>query len=86
MGCSLRWKSTSPATLIEDAGSEVKAFAFLMTPEQIAQMDVFEGFPIRYDRKVVQLIDKEGQIFSAQVYLQTPKEDFTFPCDEYLDA
>ena len=86
MGTSRNWGGSSPATVVEDPNSEVKAFAFLMTAEQVTKMDGFEHYPVNYDRKHIQLVDKEGVTFPAQVYVLNPKDEFNHPCDAYLDA
>mmetsp|Transcript_12484 Transcript_12484/g.14296 ORF Transcript_12484/g.14296 Transcript_12484/m.14296 type:complete len:127 (+) Transcript_12484:26-406(+) len=79
MGVSKNWGSTSPATVVQDKESEVKAFAFLMTPEQITMMDKFEHVPTNYQRKTVRLVDKEGNTFDGQLYQKNWSEFFEFP-------
>ncbi len=57
-----------------------------MTPELVAQMDVFEHYPVFYDRIVVQLIDKEGELFEGIAYIMNPTDKYMFPDHRYLNA
>ena len=86
MGSSPAWDNTSPATVIENPESEINAFAFLMTPAQVGQMDAFEYYPIMYIRKEVELVDKSGEKFNGIVYVMNPCDDFTYPSPGYLNA
>ena len=86
MGKSKNWGGSSPSTIIEDPKSEVNAFAFLMTSDQVAQMDVWEHVPTNYVRKAVELIDKDGVTFHGEAYFMVSKDFFKFPCEAYLEA
>lgn len=80
------WEYKSVATVTPDENEEINAFAFLMTPEDIALMDKYEGIPSFYTRVEVELTDRIGEAFRGFVYIMTPKETFEFPSSKYLDV
>ena len=85
-GYSETWDGKSVATVIQDENAQIDAFAFHMTPDQVLMMNKFEGYPNIYYREEVQLVDKLGIYFSAQVYIINSTGIFNYPTHEYLDA
>ena len=86
MNSGPNWGGKSVGTVIESEGHEVRAFAFYMTQTEVDMMDEFEGYPIWYLRKEVDLIDKLDNSFKGQVYQMNPNDFFAFPDERYLKA
>ncbi|CAI2379066.1 unnamed protein product [Moneuplotes crassus] len=86
MGITSLWNNTSPSTIIKAESKDCKAFAYLMSAEEVVQMDKWEGIPLYYTREDILLEDKQGEVFAGQVYLQVPQEEFVYPDEGYLQA
>ena len=79
------WESKSAATVVKDENSKIDAFAFYMTPDHVRMMDVFEGYPSFYERVPVDLMDRNGNHFTGEVYIMNPTGIFTYPSEKYLE-
>mmetsp|Transcript_4307 Transcript_4307/g.3613 ORF Transcript_4307/g.3613 Transcript_4307/m.3613 type:complete len:127 (+) Transcript_4307:24-404(+) len=79
MGVSKNWEGGSAATITPSTKNDMNAFAYLMTSEQVTQMDKFEHVPKNYEREDVELVDKEGEIFQGQAYIMRSKDKFCYP-------
>ena len=55
VGVSRNWGGRSVANIVRSPGSRVEGYAVLLSPEGIAKLDVFEGYPTWYIRTDVEL-------------------------------
>jgi cation transport regulator ChaC len=74
----------SVATIVKDSEGIINSYAFTIKQSQVKHIDVFEAYPIDYDRVVVQCIGKDQQIFDAIVYVMNNINKFVHPSEEYL--
>ncbi|MBS8269800.1 gamma-glutamylcyclotransferase [Halomonas litopenaei] len=75
------------ANVVPAPGDRVEGALFeLLEPEQIRQMDPFEGYPHEYDRHRLQVITEQGPI-EAWVYIAGAERqgDGLRPAREYLE-
>lgn len=75
---------SSVATIVKDPTSWIKSYAFAIEETDISYVDEFEVVPEEYERRQVQVEDKNGWIFDAYVYVMTERHIFKKPTEEYL--
>lgn len=56
---------------------------WLITKEDLEELDKYEGYPYSYDRQRVRVKNEKGEEFEAWVYLRSPKEPGK-PSESYL--
>ena len=78
------WEDKSAATIVKSGEDDINAFAFCMTDDQVAQMDVYEDIPTFYTREDVELVKRDGEVVKGQVYIMNPTGIYNYPSDEYL--
>lgn len=86
MGMSRKWDWSSISTIIKDDDAEIKAYAFYATLDQLSKIDQYESDPVMFERKNIELFDKEGNSFEGYAYKIAHHATFEFPSDEYLDS
>ena len=85
MGLSKKWVG-SVATLIPKEKGQVRGFAYLMTQEEEKRIDMFEAYPVKYDKVEVILHDHNQVPFIGIAYIMNPSEFFLYPNKKYLNA
>lgn len=80
------WKG-GIANLREKEGAKVLGVAYMITPDQLAKLDLFEGVPLRASRRMI-LIEVEcvGEVRAVTHVAATPRNRFIQPSKEYLSA
>ena len=77
------------ANVIPKAGSTVYGGLWIITRQQLSQLDRIEGYPTYYDRKTVPVY-VDGEKYAAEVYTMTPESrevvDDTSPSMSYVKS
>lgn len=64
----------------------VPVVLYRLTPKDLSLLDEFEGYPGKYNRKVVNVLQRNGQHASALIYflMNQHKGDYSNPSDAYF--
>jgi len=69
-GKSNTWDDKAVANIVSSDGEKVWGGLFEVSDNDLAQLDHCECFPKSYGKKVVQVIDVEGNVYDAWVYFR----------------
>jgi len=80
-----RFRFARHADIVEDTDHDVKGVLWEITEDHLASLDVLEGYPHYYDRKVIKVVlgDNDEEV-PAIVYFMQPGFDDNKPGDQYL--
>ncbi len=85
-GHSPNWDG-APATIVPAEEHSVAGLLYRITPEEIEQLDIYEGHPDRYERQIETVVDDEGTPHDAQVYIKDlAPHEFERPPEEYMSV
>jgi len=70
------------ADIVEDEGSVVWGAIYTVSPGDIKNLDRYEGYPRFYDRLNVEVVDNQGKVYRAFVYVMSSK-GYQEPSDSY---
>ncbi|CDW79212.1 UNKNOWN [Stylonychia lemnae] len=83
---SRKWNG-SVASVVPVDGAECQGYAVLLSPEEIKRLDVFESYPIMYDRVTVQLMNHQtNDLVEGLVYVMNLRDEFVEPSEAYITA
>lgn len=71
----LIFNSRGVATIIPDSNSVVYGVLYEITQECLNKLDSFEGYPKHYDRKEIKVVNKDGDLVEATVYIANDTEE-----------
>lgn len=69
-GRSKTWDDKAVANIVSSDGEKVWGGLFEVSGNDLAELDRCEGFPKSYGKKIVQVIDIEGNVYDAWVYFR----------------
>jgi gamma-glutamylcyclotransferase (GGCT)/AIG2-like uncharacterized protein YtfP len=69
-GHSKTWNNKAVANIISSDSEKVWGGLFEINENDMTQLDICEGFPERYGKKTMRVIDTKGEIHSAWVYFR----------------
>jgi len=73
------------ADVVEAMGHEVWGFLYELTPEDLSALDVYEGYPHLYNRRLVHVVPEVNHAaVEAWVYFVVNKQGFVTPSAKYL--
>jgi gamma-glutamylcyclotransferase (GGCT)/AIG2-like uncharacterized protein YtfP len=72
------------ADVVESPGGVVHGVLWDITEDCLASLDILEGFPVYYQRKIVAVTDQEGNSVDAITYYMTRDKPDSLPSDSYL--
>ena len=73
------------ANIIEEKGAVVWGGLFEIDQNDLASLDIYEGYPISYDRKTIKGKDENKNIYEAIGYFRKGKSIGT-PADDYRNV
>ncbi len=65
-------------------GSDMECALWLLTDECEFALDILEGYPSYYNKKMV-YVEKDGEIIQAMIYYMNPGHQLRIPSQYYLD-
>ena len=72
------------ADVVETVGHKVWGLLYELTPEDLAALDTYEGYPHLYDRRLLHVTQEvHHSAVEAWVYFVASKQDFVTPSAEY---
>ena len=75
------------ANLEEDESSKVYGVAYKISPDQLSELDKFEGVPQRVVRRMVEInVEGVGVVKAVTHVAVNPRSGRVFPSREYLSA
>lgn len=72
------------ADIVEEKGSMVLGALYVISKEELIQLDKLEGYPDLYDRIEVEVEDENGKLYDAFVYTMVDK-DIEAPPEHYYN-
>jgi hypothetical protein len=72
------------ATIQPKEGSCVPALLWQLKPKDEASLDIFEGHPVRYTKRMME-VQLGGRDVSAIVYVKAPGHEAAYPSETYLN-
>ena len=73
------------ADVVEAMGHKVWGFLYELTPEDLSALDVYEGYPHLYDRRLLHVVPEVNHAaVEAWVYFVVNKQGFVTPAAKYL--
>ena len=73
------------ADVVEAMGHKVWGFLYELTPEDLSALDVYEGYPHLYDRRLLHVVPEVNHAAGeAWVYFVVNKQGFVTPAAKYL--
>lgn len=70
------------ADIIPKEGDEVVGGLYLISKQELEKLDILEGHPDLYERKMVEVEDDRGNLYEAYVYSMVDKKE-QLPPDSY---
>lgn len=80
-GFSKKWNG-AVANIIDKDGGRVWGGLFEVSEKDLDNLDHCEGYPNSYDRRIVQVVDVEGNTYKAWVYFRIGRKEGR-PSEEY---
>lgn len=74
------------ASVIPRRGELVQGVLYLLTPDDLRRLDVFEGCPVVYQRNRRWVVDPGGELRTAVVYMKVGDFALGPPSDRYIDV
>ena len=73
--------------MIKAEGAECEGIAVFMSDSQVKKLDPFEGYPKKYDRVDLSMINPVKKTnFTGQAYIMNDVSLFYEPCEKYKIA
>lgn len=72
------------ADIIPQENGLVLGAMYVVSKQEIEELDKLEGYPDLYDRKIVEVEDEKGNKYDAVAYTMVEK-DFELPPDHYYE-
>ena len=67
-GMNILWEEMGVATVLPAPGGHVDGVLYALTEADLRRLDEWEGYPIAYDRQLVEVRDEEGRARQAFIY------------------
>lgn len=78
-----RFRFANHADIVQDACSSVSGVLWEITLDCLIDLDLLEGYPFYYDRKIVEVAQKDKK-YQALVYMMQPGNMDSPPSQTYL--
>lgn len=72
------------ADLMEKEGEVAMGALYVISKQELQQLDTLEGYPDLYDRMMVEVQDQEGNLYDAVAYIMVDK-DLEEPPEHYYE-
>ena len=72
------------ADIVPQENSLVLGVIYLISKQELEQLDKLEGYPDLYERKIVEVEDEKGNLYDAVVYTMVEK-DIKLPPSHYYE-
>jgi gamma-glutamylcyclotransferase (GGCT)/AIG2-like uncharacterized protein YtfP len=79
-----RFRFANHADVVPDPGSTVAGVLWEITLDCLANLDILEGYPYYYDRKMVEVLCS-GKKYQSLVYIMQPGNTSALPSNTYLN-